>query len=240
MKSNSEFPKKRKYLLIGGWLLLGCLLFILPLMAITADEILENLSRKQESFQDLQALIYQTIATGGKGGTERSYTARVFARKTEGSNWNRFYYEIIDPPSERLIQVYDGKFLWTYYPSLSQVTQQELESFPRGVEGLGIFPEGLSRDFSFRLLGEEKLGKEKFYYLEMIPRLKELESYRINLWVDSQQWIPRKLKVVDPQQVVTITQVKEIQFNRGLKEDLFHFLPPPGTEVTRITFPGKQ
>lgn len=239
MKSTYSLRKKKQYLFIGGWLLCGCLLFILPAIAITADEIVEKMSQQQKLIQDFRALIYQTVTINGREKLEQFYTGWVSARKTNSSNWNRFKYETIEPSSEKLLQVYDGKSLWTYYPSLSQVTQQELEGFLPGM-ALGIFPGELRRDFSFKLLGEEKVGERKSYRLEMLPKLKGLEAYHIELWVDTQKWIPNQIKVVDPWQQVTTTEIKEIQFDTGLKEEEFLFVRPSGTEITRIGIPEEK
>ena len=67
--------------------------------------------------------------------------------------------------------------------------------------------------------------------MELTPKGKDLSFKRVILGVDRESFLIQRLTVFDLYGNTTEVELSKQKVNSGLKGELFHFSPPPGTDV---------
>jgi chaperone LolA len=127
---------------------------------------------------------------------------------------------------ERQEIVYDGDTLWVY----NKRDNQALKS--RGYSGDPFAPEEFLKaaDHDYELTGEEVLQGRAHYVLRA-DSSPQLGIREIVLWVDKENHHLRKLSYRDEVDNQVEFIFDTVEFNLGLKEEEFNFIPPPGVEI---------
>lgn len=189
-----------------------------------ADEIADKIEAVYKGFSDLQAGFVQR-ATNRLSGMTQEASGRLFLKWPGRMRWE---YE---KPEARLF-VIDGKTLWSYSPSERQAVAQDvsdaLTTTPIGILfGIG----SLRRDFQVRSIVHAGTTDSREYLLELTPKGKALSFARVILGVDRERFLIQRLTVFDLYGNTTAIELSEQKPNSGLKDELFHFSPPPGTDL---------
>ena len=205
-------------------LLLSGMVFPFVVSALSAEEVADKVQATYRSFSDLQAGFVQR-ATNRLSGLSQEAAGRLFLKWPGKMRWE---YEA---PESRLFLI-DGKTLWSYSPAERQAVAQDvsgaLSTSPIGILfGLS----SLRRDFRVRTILHAGARDSQEYLLDLAPRGQDLSFKRVILAVDRESFLIQRLTVFDLYGNTTIVDLNDLKVNPGLKDGLFQFSPPPGTDV---------
>ncbi len=192
--------------------------------ALTAEEVAERVQATYKSFSDLQAAFVQR-ATNRLSGASQEASGRLFLKWPGKMRWE---YE---KPEPRLFLI-DGKTLWSYSPAERQAVAQEVTgALGTGPIGILFGISSLRRDFRVKAIVHAGTKEGNEYLLDLIPKGQDLSFKRVILAVDRESFLIQRLTVFDLYGNTTAVELSDLKVNGGLKEGLFQFSPPPGTEL---------
>jgi len=214
-------PRTSHYLAV--LLLLG-MLSPLGVSALTAEELADKLQATYKSFSDLQAEFVQR-ATNRLSGTSQQASGRLFLKWPGKMRWE---YE---KPEPRLFLI-DGKTLWSYSPVERQAVAQDVSgALSTGPIGILFGISSLRRDFRVRTIAHAGTRDSQEYLLDLAPKGEDLSFKRVVLAIDRESFLIHRLTVFDLYGNTTAVDLSDVKVNEGLKDGLFQFSPPPGTDV---------
>ncbi len=193
-------------------------------LAVTPEEVADKVQTTYKSFSDLQAKFVQR-ATNRLSGVTQQASGRLFLKWPGKMRWE------YDTPEPRLFLI-DGKTLWSYSPLERQAVAQEISgALSTGPIGILFGLSSLRRDFRVRTIlhGGAKDGQD--YLLDLVPKGQDLSFKRVVLAVHRETFLIQRLTVFDLYGNTTVIDLADLKVNDGLKEGLFQFSPPPGTDV---------
>jgi outer membrane lipoprotein carrier protein len=192
--------------------------------AITSEEIMEKVRSKYSAMKSLSASFkqnfYWKLADKKQGFDGKIYVAKdgMFKFEKKGKN-------------PQLI-VSDGKSIWSYSEENNQVIIRSVNKESGNLYDPRSFILGYSDKSKPNLLGEEKLGRENCYFLELSPENNEETDFKeAKIWVNRRNWLIMKIEYTDLNGNITTYFLSDIKVNPVLKESFFRFSPPEGIEV---------
>jgi len=205
-------------LLLSGWP------WPADLLAVTPEEVADKVQTTYRSFSDLQAKFVQR-ATNRLSGLTQEASGRLFLKWPGKMRWE---YETPEP---RLFLI-DGKTLWSYSALERQAVAQQISgALSTGPIGILFGLSSLRRDFRVRTILHAGAKDSQEYLLDLVPKGQDLSFTRVILAVDRETFLIQRLTVFDPYGNTTVIDLADLKVNGGLKEGLFQFSPPPGTDV---------
>ncbi|MBI3781628.1 MAG: outer membrane lipoprotein chaperone LolA [candidate division NC10 bacterium] len=205
-------------------LLLFGMLSPLGVSALTAEEVADKLQTTYKSFSDLQAEFVQK-ATNRLSGSSQQASGRLFLKWPGKMRWE---YE---KPEPRLFLI-DGKTLWSYSPVERQAVAQDVSgALGTGPIGILFGISSLRRDFRVRTIAHAGTRDSQEYLLDLAPKGEDLSFKRVVLAIDRESFLIHRLTVFDLYGNTTAVDLSDVKVNEGLKDGLFQFSPPPGTDV---------
>ncbi len=196
-------------------------LALLPASAV-ADSGSERLQAYLEGLHSLQA-DFEQILTDERGR---------LLEKSGGEVWllrpGRFRWDYTHPFHQRIIA--NGDRIWIYDEDLAQVTIRPLEkSLSPGTALLLGDRTEVEAVYEIRELGEQD-GQT---WVELVPRNPRDGEQPIRLGFDDKGL--RSFRLTDNLGQQTFITLTGRRLNAPLKEELFHFEPPPGVDVIDAT-----
>lgn len=198
--------------------LLFTLLWSGLLLAAPADDARQRLDKALSSLDSLQAGFRQTLLNEDKQVVSRS-SGKVAIQRP-----GRFRWEYTEPYEQQIIA--DGKELWVYDVDLEQATVKPIESSLSTAPIMVLMKkQKVSDEFQVKPLGQRKY----LYWLELIPKQKDMEYSRIYLGLEGNEIRAMELRDSFGQstQIVFETPRYGVMF----PPDTFRFVPPPGVDV---------
>ena len=196
----------------------------MPESALTADEVADRVQATYQGFSDLEGVFLQR-ATNKLSGMTQEASGRLFLKWPGRMRWE---YE---KPESRLFLI-DGKTLWSYSPSERQVIAQDVSgALTTTPIGILFGMSSLRRNFQVRPVVHAGTRNSPEFLLELIPKGKDLAFKRVILGVDRESFLIRRLTVFDLYGNTTTVELSKQKVNNDLKDELFRFSPPPGTEI---------
>lgn len=191
---------------------------------LTAEELADKVQATYQGFSDLRGAFFQR-ATNRLSGMTQEASGRLFLKWPGRMRWE---YE---KPESRLFLI-DGKTLWSYSPSERQAIAQDVSGvLTTSPIGILFGMSSLRRDFQVRPIVHAGTKESPESLLELTPKGKGLAFKRVILGVDRDSFLIQRLTVFDLYDNTTTVELSRQQVNTNLKDDLFRFSPPPGTEV---------
>jgi outer membrane lipoprotein carrier protein len=197
---------------------------------LPAEELIAKIQAAYEGVNDLTASFDQeTVIQGFK--TPIKSKGELFLKKKD-----KMKLAYRQPKKEEIL--INGKQMITYLPDQHQAIQ-------------GIFSKEEESRLPLRLLSGEAILKNEFeiqsspgqrkkpFHLLLTPRQKEGNLEKIELEVDPSTYLIKSLLLYQPNQNYSSFRFSNIRINPGIKESLFHFIPPEGTEVLNPFIPTK-
>ncbi len=205
-------------------LLLSSTPFPFVASALTAEEVADKVQATYKSFSDLQARFVQR-ATNRLSGMSQEASGRLFLKWPGKMRWE---YE---KPEQRLFLI-DGKTLWSYSPTERQAVVQDVSgALGTGPIGILFGISSLRRDFRVREIIHAGTRDSQEYLLDLVPRKEDLSFKRVILAIDRESFLIQRLTVFDLYGNTTAVDLSNPEVNGGLKDGLFEFSPPPGTDL---------
>jgi len=189
---------------------------------VTAVDILKHLQETYRSAKDATIEFTQTVKFTLTNAVQ-TFHGTLFMKKP---NYYRFENE------EQTI-VTNGRIVWSYSAANHQVVLDDYRDDPHAFTP-DRFLLGLPRDYYSALVGKEKLQGKEMYVLRLVPKEEQAFVRSLKLWVDPEQWVARKVIVIDVNETETTYMLARITFNTGLGNSLFEFSAPKGTEVVDL------
>lgn len=192
--------------------------------ALTLDEVIDGVQEGYERTGNFQADFVQTsfLKTIKKKQISKG---RVFIKKPGMMRWE---YE--EP--EKQIIVSDGKVIWLYVPADKQVMMSNAGNAGDS-HALNIFLSGSGRlRDTFKIEFEpETADSHDQYLLRLIPKKSQPGMTRLVIGVNKEDFKIETSIVHDIYGNQTTVNFSNIDINKGLSEDLFHFDVPKGVRI---------
>ena len=124
--------------------------------------------------------------------------------------------------------VSDGETIWSYSAFTDQVIIERV-SKSSGTKIPSDFLFDYPEDYYANLSEENKFEGE--YLIELTPKDKSSFVTVIRIWVDSEDYLTRKIEYVDINKNVTLWEITEINLYPEFDKSHFILKPPPGSKV---------
>jgi len=194
----------------------------------TLDDVVRGLEGAYGKMNDLKAEFTQTAFNKS---LNQSIPAQgtVYLKKGGKLRW-----EYSDPTPQEIVS--DGKTLWVYTPTLSQVN---VGPAPEALSGpAGSFLSGLGKlreHFAVRFLNPAApRDKEGNVALDLTPKQSLPTMTRLILSVDPKSWEARRAVIYDQFENTVTMQFSKITVNTGLADKLFTFVAPKGVATVPL------
>ena len=206
----------------------------------TVEEIVTKMKEVEASTNDAHAVL--VIDIQGQG-VDQNLTVEVWEKKPD-----KFRAEVLkssDPDYAGAVTVADGRQVWMYQPSQNEVVVGEVgadePSSPRDMirEVDKVIQRALdTSEVKLASNNEEDVAGRKTYKLELTPTDAEdallPPGSTATLWVDQDDWIVLRAKVVGDVVGKGEMTVQSFELNPGLEDGRFQFDMPEGVKVTNM------
>jgi outer membrane lipoprotein carrier protein len=192
------------------------------------DDVIRGLEGAYGKMNDLKAEFSQTAFNKSLNQSIPAH-GTVYLKKGGKLRW-----EYSDPTPQEIVS--DGKTLWVYTPTLSQVN---VGPAPEALSGpAGSFLSGLGKlreHFSVRFLNPaEPRDKDGNIALDLTPKQSLPTMSRLVLAVDPKSWDARRAVIYDQFENTVTMQFSKITVNTGLADKLFTFVAPKGVATVPL------
>ena len=218
---------------LGFALFLFCLLgLVLPGLAADAEaerERLEAVARKlQETYdrtESFQARFTQLTAMP-MSHRQREGSGTVAFRKPHQMRWE---YE--QPDHQVLVS--DGDLVRMYFARSNQLMIQKVSDYLAGDVTYAFFSGSgdLLRDFTVEPVAGNGAPPAGTVRLRLVPRDLHPQVEYLEVEADEENYLIRRLEIVDHFGSVTTLIFSRIELNPQLAPDFYRFEPPSGTEI---------
>ena len=196
-------------------LVLGLLLFSLPLFGSEAIQRLDKFIAEVDSFN---GRFVQTVFDE-KGEVVQSSTGDVALNKP-----GRFRWKYTEPFPQLILA--DGEYLWIYDEELLQASAKPID------EALGNAPIMLLTDIrplnqDFEIM--EAATRDGLNWVELIPLIQDTEFHKIQIGLDDTGI--RKMELHDHFSQKTVIEFTNLETNVSFKPEYFTFNAPDGVDV---------
>ena len=200
------------------YLVFSLLLWSLGLLAAPVDEAQQRLQRALKSLDSLQAEFRQTVLDEDKQVVSQSSGTVAIQRP------GRFRWVYTAPYEQQIIA--DGKELWVYDVDLDQATVKPIESSLSTAPIMVLMKkQRVTDEFEIKPLGQRKY----LYWLELIPKQKDMEYNRVFLGLDGDEIKAMELRDRFGQSTQIVFE--NPRYGVILPPGTFRFEPPPGVDV---------
>lgn len=183
------------------------------------ERIVSKLQKKYNTIHDATITFSQHVKFGVTN-QEQTFNGLFIMKRT-----NKFRIELED----RTI-VTDGKSTWSYSVSTNQVLIDKYKEDPNGFSPDKIFV-NLPKQYITTSLGNEKIDGKETSIIKMIPRDDSQMIKWMKIWVDTDDWLAKKIEILDLSDNVSTYIIKKFQINTGIDDKEFEFKIPTDAEV---------
>ncbi|HIG48820.1 MAG TPA: outer membrane lipoprotein carrier protein LolA [candidate division Zixibacteria bacterium] len=129
--------------------------------------------------------------------------------------------------------VSDGKSVWTYIPANQQIIVMPAEDSKAGIrpdEFLFFY----TNQYTHTLIGDEMIDGVVHYELHLKANTVLADFPELRIWVDSGEWLTRRVLYADDMGSETVVQFTHIRLNPDLPSGTFTLSAPEGVEVVDL------
>ncbi len=189
---------------------------------LTVQEITERMHRRHEMIDDATADFTQRVKFGFSK-IEQTFDGTLRMKKP-----NKYRIE-----SEYQTLVTDGSTVWAYSPVNNQVLIDRYKENQNSISP-DKFLLNIPSAYYATLLGREKVGDLQTLTLKLVPKDDRSFVKSVKVWVEDGTWVVQKVSIVDVNETETTYLIKNIKLNSNIKETMFTFIAPSGTEVVDL------
>lgn len=233
--------------LVGALLLAAC-----GATQYSAEEIVQRMEATRAATNDAHATVAIDFTSDQQNG---SFVVEGWLKKTgrtdeAGQPIAKLRAEVKSAGQAELqgaLLVSDGDTFWLYSPSKNQVVTGSRADLPRGVGAGGptaqVLQDMIQRGMSalnVEVQGEETVAGVNTWKLKLTPKADTEQQLQLDgiveatMWVDEARALPLKLAIDAKDMGKGTVEVRSIETNTGLADDLFVFTPPPGATVVPV------
>jgi len=129
--------------------------------------------------------------------------------------------------------VSDGKSVWTYIPVNQQIIVMPAEDSKAGIrpdEFLFFY----TNQYTHTLIGDEMIDGVVHYELHLKANTVLADFPELRIWVDSGEWLTRRVLYADDTGSETVVQFTHIRLNPDMPSGTFTMSAPEGVEVVDL------
>jgi len=217
----------RKILFVG---LFFFFFFFSKAVGLTFKELLEKIEQKDIEISDIKFDFSQEIKISLTKEEYKIFGSAVYKKpdklylKTSAGETSPFPEQVVISWGERV---------WIYIPKYRQVIVEKWKSLSK----YHFVPEEI---FSY-VDSVKKLGKNyeleyqgivnNFFLLSLKP--KKRKEIKINFYISPDTYLPLKTELF-AETVEVLTEIKDIEVNTQVKDELFHFSPPEDVNILSL------
>ncbi|MBC8078188.1 MAG: DUF4367 domain-containing protein [Chloroflexales bacterium] len=218
----------------------------------SAEQIVQRMEATRAATNDAHATVAIDFTSDQQNGTFvvegwMKKTGRTDEAGQSISKLRALVQSASKPEMQGTLLVSDGDIFWLYSPSKNQVVTGSRADLPRGVGAAGpttqVLQDMLTRGMSalnVEVQGEEPVAGVNTWKLKLTPKADTQQQLQLDgivqatMWVDEARALPLKLAIDAKDMGKGNVEVRSIETNTGLADDLFTFTPPPGATVVDV------
>jgi outer membrane lipoprotein carrier protein len=196
--------------------------FVFTCLVRADDDVLtivSKLQKRYDAIRDVSVVFTQNVRFGVTK-SEQTFNGKLFMKRG-----NKYRIEL-----EQQTIVTDGNSVWSYTKGNNQVLidnyKDDLKSFSPDKILVNV-----PNNYYSTLLGKERLGSRETSILKLVPKDDKSNLKWMKVWVDQDEWLMRKIQVLDVSDNLTTYLIEKIKLNSGLVDSLFQFEIPTDVEV---------
>jgi len=197
-----------------------------PGAASPLEQVLAAMDRASKEFRDMSARVVRIEHTAVINDTsQESGTIRM---KRSGRD-TRVMMEITDPDPKTLL--FQKSTAQVYYPKINTVQEYDLGKQRKLVDqflllGFGSTPAELRKNYTLRVIGEEKISGETATQLELTPLAASVREHlsKAGLWINSAGY-PLRQKFDKPSADYMLITYDGLRINTSFPDSAFNVIP---------------
>jgi outer membrane lipoprotein carrier protein len=193
------------------------------LLAQDADQMMERTARAYRGLSSFNADFWQVIEDPMMG-TMRSRGHLIQAGD------DKLSMRFSDPAGDAIIL--DGRHAWVYTPSTTpgQVMKIAVANLPDYLN-LGRLLDNPTRRFLAKNAGQERVNSRMTDIITLTPRDPNLPFSEATIWIDREDWLPRRLRFKERTGMVRTLNFAEVRTNQRVSAQSFTFVVPAGVRI---------
>ena len=202
-----------------------CILCMAPAILAAADSPDEIIKKVEKAIQSSSSLKiqFEEIYYWSLTGEENQLQGEMILGKD-----NRFRIETEDQTI-----VSDGKTLWTYSKPSNRVLIDEIMETDQSLLPMQIFFR-FTKSYDAEWIGEETFQNMECHILKFLSQDEDEFIPEITVWVDQQEWLPRRVEQIDLSENRSVYLLKQIHQDHQVDAGTFQFQIPDSADVIRM------
>lgn len=184
-----------------------------------AKSLLSKIEKKYDGIRDVRISFTQHVRFGVTQ-SEQTFSGTMLMKKG-----NKYHIELEDQTI-----VTDGKSVWSYAKSNKQVIIDKYKEDPGSFSPDKILV-NVPEHYTPSLFGNETISGKETSVLKLIPIDTKSNLQWMKVWVDHDDWLMRKIQLLDISDNLTTYSIDRIRMNEGVNDSLFIFETPAHVEV---------
>ena len=181
---------------------------------LTPKQIIQKID-DTERVASSEGISRQIITTSG--GKKRTLEAKSYSK-----NKNEKQLMIYTAPKrvkgDKILMLNEGDDIWFYTPKTDRVRHLASHAKKQKVQGSDFSYEDMAggsieEDYTYKLLGEEKIAGINCYNFELIPTESGPHYSKLILWADKEKFVTRKIDYYEEDELLkrlTLSDIKQI------------------------------
>ena len=194
-----------------------------PAKKITAEAITKKMQQRIDKVEGLSAeFLISTYMAALNQHRESSGQLYVLRKKSKLR---------LEQADQTIVS--DGKSVWTYIPDNQQIIVMPAEDSKAGIrpdEFLFFY----TNQYTHTLIGDEMIDGVVHYKLHLKANTVLADFPELRIWVDSREWLTRRVLYADDMGSETVVQFTHIRLNPDMPSGTFTMSPPEGVEVVDL------
>jgi outer membrane lipoprotein carrier protein len=194
-------------------------------LPVALDELVARVQQRYDRTMHLHANFHQETRLQGFDQVQTG-AGQVWILKPGRMRW-----DYVQPERQSIIA--NGETLWIYLPAERQAIRDQVNQ-SLGTRTPALFLAGQARLTELFTVVEpptQAPGEGGLLRLELTPKAGSLPYAQVQLGIDSNTYLVKLVRLLDPLGNVTTMRFTDIDTERPVDASLFQFQVPPGVEV---------
>jgi len=179
---------------------------------LTPNEIIQKID-ETEKVASSQGTAKQTIITSG--GEKRTLEFQSYS-KDRNNKQLLIYTAPRRVKGDKILMLNQGDDIWFYTPKTDRVRHLASHARRQKVQGSDFAYEDIAggsieEDYTYKLLGEEKLEDAQCYKFELIPSETGPHYSKLILWADKEKFITRQIDYYEDDELLKRLKASEVK-----------------------------
>lgn len=192
---------------------------------LSQSEVIEKIQNRYKDINDFYAIFRQEQPVKSIDKVQINL-GELWVKKPGKIRWN--YNK---PKNEQIIS--DGNFLWYFDVDEKYVVKRDIKEFGHETNIISTLSDlnNLKKIFKIKIYSSTE-DNIKYYLVELIPLESEDDSInKQRIAVNMENLLIEKMYIHDAFGNISTIKFSNIKVNEGIKDSVFNFKPPKGTEV---------